>query len=331
MYSHGWGFVIQERQHASHSPTTSTASESTAIYMPRSRLPADGLLCQNASRETGSTSWEFYDARPHLLGGTRTLKGLQGWRGWMERARKDGSEFRLGGRFEEIALRPHHSNKGQPKLHDSILLLKDLVSQAECAQLVDAAEEKVRFYRRHRRVINGDSRGKDDKPLRRFELHPDGINHDGSVHALAHSILTRALWNLEQQEPELCAELFGVDDPVDLCDLWFQFKGDEPMLNRYTAGGDFPPHQDGSALTVLVPLSTSDVEFQGGGTAFWSEAEIGKDSKAAQGRRPSLVMKPPPGTGLFWRGHLTHAGLPLTTGCRHVFVASFDLRPAEQA
>ena len=99
------------------------------------------------------------------------------------------------------------------------------------------------------------------------------------------------------------------------------------MLNRYTAGGVFPPHQDGAALTVLVPLSTCNVDFQGGGTAFWSEAEVGKDPKAALGVSPSLVMKPPPGTGLFWRGHLTHAGLPVTTGCRHVFVASFNLLP----
>ncbi len=42
---------------------------------------------------------------------------------------------------------------------------------------------------------------------------------------------------------------------------------------------------------------------------------------------PSLVMRPPPGTGLLWRGHLTHAGLPVTSGVRHVFVASFNLRP----
>jgi hypothetical protein len=29
---------------------------------------------------------------------------------------------------------------------------------------------------------------------------------------------------------------------------------------------------------------------------------------------------------IFWLGHLTHAGLPVTAGVRHVFVASFDLR-----
>lgn len=77
---------------------------------------------------------------------------------------------------------------------------------------------------------------------------------------------------------------------------------------------------------MLVPLSTSGVDFEGGGTAFWSEETIGADPGAATGHPPSLVVKPPAGTGLFWRGHLTHAGLPVTEGLRHVFVAGFNLR-----
>ena len=287
----------------------------------RSRMPAGGLLCQKT--ENGSTSWEFHDARPHLhRGGKRTLQGLQGWKGWRERGH---GKLTLERRFEEIALRPPDYIK-QPRLHDSILLMKGLVSQAECAQLIEAAEKKcrqvdTRGYHRHGGDLNAY-----DKGLRRFELHPDGINHDGETHALAHAILARVLWSLEQQEPELCAELFRAK-PGGLCDWWLTFKGDEPMLNQYTAGGLFPPHQDGAALTVLVPLSTCDLDFEGGGTAFWSEVVVGKDPKAAEGLPPSLVMKPPPGTALFWRGHVTHAGLPVTAGCRHVFVASFDLHP----
>ena len=299
------------------------------IYMPRCRLPADGLLIQNASPDNGSTSWGFNDARPHLFfGGKRTLNGLQGWRNWVDRWDWD---FKLDGRFEEIELRPgpFHNEDSKSKLHDSILIMKDLVSPAECAQLVAAAEKKCR-QEDQQGDYRFDKKAPRQEGLRRSEIHPDGVNHDGETHALAYSILTRALWSLEQQEPELCAELFGAE-PVDLCDLSFWFKANEPMLNRYTAGGKFPPHQDGSALTVLVPLSTCDVDFQGGGTAFWSEAEVGKDPTAAEGVPPSLVMKPPPGTGLFWRGHLMHAGLPVTAGCRHVFVASFNLHAAGQS
>ena len=63
-------------------------------------------------------------------------------------------------------------------------------------------------------------------------------------------------------------------------------------------------HVDDSELSFNLLLSDTDA-FDGGGTAFWSEEEIGQDSTAARGFPPSLVMKPAPGTGLFWRGHLT--------------------------
>ena len=103
-------------------------------------------------------------------------------------------------------------------------------------------------------------------------------------------------------------------------------QGSIIRLHRYTSGGDFDAHQDGHALTVIVPLSTAGTDFSGGGTAFWSEETIGADPTAANGVAPSLVLKPPAGSGLFWRGHLTHAGLPVTSGTRHVFVAGFNLQ-----
>lgn len=277
-------------------------------------LPANGLLHRDAEGD-GRSSWVFFDARPHVLGNKRrTLKGLQGWHDWIHTT--DGladPSSRAGGHFEEIPLRHQRSchTEDSSRLHDSILVLKQLVSEAECKQLIAAADQWC------------SSSESSTAGLCRIQCHPDGINLDGCTHALSHAILTRALWTLEHLEPELCAELFP--DATNLCDFWFRFSGDEPMLNRYTSGGVFEPHQDGHALTVLVPLSTSGVDFQGGGTAFWSEQEIGQDSTAAQGFPPSLVMRPSPGTGLFWRGHLTHAGLPVTEGIRHVFVASFNL------
>jgi len=198
-------------------------------------------------------------------------------------------------------------------LQDSILMLSSLASEAECSHLVAAAEQWCE---------------RDEWPgvgLRRIECHPDGTNLDGRTHALAHILLSRALCHLEQLRPDIAFALFS--EASELCDLSFKFSGDEPMLNRYTAGGVFAPHQDGHALTILVPLSTAGVDFEGGGTAFWSEATIGSDPTVASTFPPSQVLKPPIGTALLWAGHMTHAGLPVTWGKRHVFVASFDLRP----
>jgi hypothetical protein len=138
---------------------------------------------------------------------------------------------------------------------------------------------------------------------------------------------------LETHRPELASELFdGRGD--DLLDMSLTFSGQEPMINRYKSGGEFMPHQDNFTLTLLVPLSSphqdreegfdGEGSFDGGGTAFWSETVLGG---GYMGVEPSLVLRPSAGTGLFWRGHVMHAGLPVTEGVRHVFVASFNLCP----
>jgi hypothetical protein len=279
---------------------------------PQLQYMAAGGLLQRTDGP-GNSSWDFYDVRLLNTSDRRpTYKGLRGWRGLMEAGfmAKDPAA-RPGGPFQEVPLRHCTSSEAEPLLHDSIMLLPELVSAEECAHLRAAADRWC------------ESEEWSGVPIRRIECHPDGVNLDGRTHALAHIILSRALWSLEVLHPELAAELFP--EPCDCCDLWMRFSGQEPMLNRYTLGGGFEPHQDGHALTVLVPLSTADADFVGGGTAFWSEATIGCDSTAAKSVPPSLIMRPPIGTGLFWRGHLTHAGLPISSGTRHVFVASFNL------
>lgn len=270
--------------------------------------------------------WAFHDMRAaEQLSGRRALyRGLSGWRAHLETGHVlPDMAARPGGPFQEVPLRGAAGGGGEDDaaapvgqllLHDSILLLPSLVTPSECATLIAAAERYCASDAAERAA---------DVPLRRIECHPDGVNLDGESHALAHIILSRALWSIESLRPDLAGALFP--DACDLGDLWFAFSGREPTLNRYTRGGDFDAHQDGHALTVIVPLSESDVDFGGGGTAFWSEAAIGTDPRGAKGVAPSLVMRPAPGTGMFWRGHLTHAGLPVTYGTRHVFVAGFNL------
>ncbi|KOO36090.1 hypothetical protein Ctob_010989 [Chrysochromulina tobinii] len=102
----------------------------------------------------------------------------------------------------------------------------------------------------------------------------------------------------------------------------FTFSGHEPAINVYTAGGEFEPHEDKHMLTVLVSLSPLDA-FEGGGTAFWSERA---ERVGGLGGEPSLMLRPEPGTAILWTGQITHAGLPVISGRRHVFVCSFNLR-----
>ena len=100
-----------------------------------------------------------------------------------------------------------------------------------------------------------------------------------------------------------------------------RFTHNEPAINLYRVGGAFEPHRDLQALTVLVPLVSSE-SFEGGGTAFWSRSATGPHED--ESTPPSLVLTPPRGTALLFGGDVMHAGLPVSAGERSVFVASFS-------
>eukprot|EP00977_Amphora_coffeiformis_P022783 scaffold11493_cov221-Amphora_coffeaeformis.AAC.3 len=100
----------------------------------------------------------------------------------------------------------------------------------------------------------------------------------------------------------------------------------EPAINVYQPPqGQFSMHTDNQALTVLIPLSCGDdVDFSGGGTAFWSSQN--NDKGGDSNHPPSLVLIPSAGTVLLFGGTVPHKGLSIETGSRVVFVASFSLR-----
>ena len=267
---------------------------------------ANGLLEWRADE----CRWAFADVRPAHC----KLKGLDGWKQLRLSGHiADNPHTRQHGGFCEHQLGRTPVDESTRLLHDSVMVLDSLVSPSECRKMIGAADCWCDTKDQWTGVA-----------LRRMECHTRGVNLDGDTHALAHIILARVLWYIECLEPELATEIFPRAKSRHLAEMIFTFSGQEPMMNRYSVGGRFEPHQDGHALTVLVPLSTPDVDFAGGGTAFWSDA-IASDSSVAKDFPPSLVMRPPAGTGLFWRGHITHAGLPVVSGLRHVFVASFDL------
>ena len=94
----------------------------------------------------------------------------------------------------------------------------------------------------------------------------------------------------------------------------------EPAINVYDAPhGYFAMHKDHHALSIVIPLSDPKVDFQGGGTAFWSQSHPmeGMD-------RPSIVVKPTPGTVMLWGGRVSHKGMNISNGTRVVLVASFS-------
>ena len=71
-------------------------------------------------------------------------------------------------------------------------------------------------------------------------------------------------------------------------------------------------HKDSMHITVLVVLDSD--AFTGGGTAFYGE-----------NGNLLVVSQPPSGTAVLWAGNVQHAGLPVVSGTRSVYVGSFSL------
>ena len=159
---------------------------------------------------------------------------------------------------------------------------------------------------------------------------------DADCKMLCEALLLRALSALEEALPLVSNLLFGGDQIASffgndqLC-----YSPGEPAINVYGTGGSFLPHEDNEALTVLFNLS-SDREYSGGGTSFWSLDDLRKASSRAQSEcagsstselashvPPRLVVRPPMGTALFFCGQVTHAAARIAAGERCVFVASF--------
>lgn len=156
---------------------------------------------------------------------------------------------------------------------------------------------------------------------------PCGMALDDATDDLLQTIYQRVVQYLDQTWPAAVQVLFGVDDDndsttVSLTNLMktdqLQYASREPAINVYRQGGAFAPHQDDQSLTALICLSCPDVDFKGGGTAFWAP----RNGAAT----PRVVLRPPAGTVLLFGGTVTHAAQAVTAGCRVMAVSSFSPR-----
>ena len=149
----------------------------------------------------------------------------------------------------------------------------------------------------------------------------------GAPAELIDAVLLCVLARIDAELPQLAPRLFaGTPSVHKMREMHerggLEFSPREPAINVYGRGGEFAPHQDHQALTVLVPLSPPSA-FEGGGTGFWPH---GDDERMARRAPPALVLRPPAGTALLFAGSVTHAGVPVRAGERAVLVASFSRR-----
>ena len=133
----------------------------------------------------------------------------------------------------------------------------------------------------------------------------------------------RLLPFLVAQLPFVIGELFSTM-PKDwehqsLAALQFTFSTTEPAVNIYHEGGHFYRHTDEKDLTLNLHLDP-DTAFTGGGTFFWAEGRESKPSSQSQ-----ILLQPAQGTSVVFNGRIRHAGRAVTSGVRHLLVASFSL------
>ena len=219
-----------------------------------------------------------------------------------------------------------------PVLLNSILLVPNLLSSAECGVLMADVE-------RCHDVFLSASRGESPAhtvvqpthvtPGRsRYKIRDLGDDSKRIFKAMFYSRLLPFLSTQPAIEQYIWTQSLPASEPngKDLSKLSFYFAENEPAVNRYIAGGEFEPHSDSHAITVNILLGSGT--FSGGGTQFWRENESGEgptlDQHGSLGQ-PTVCIHPLSGVGMVWNGNVMHAGAATTQGLRHLLVASFTI------
>lgn len=206
------------------------------------------------------------------------------------------------------------------KQGDTVILLSDILSPQECSFLVDScsriANQTTPTELEKQGLVRLPTIAASERAAKTKTPCAEPLPKD--VDELLDQILIRIAQQIDADLPSIADVLFdGKNLSSQLNQL--RFSSREPAINVYSAGGEFLAHKDAQALTVLIPVSCP-TQFVGGGTAFWSQ-----DARGHRVEEPSITLKPKSGTAMLFGGCVTHAGVPVESGCRVVFVASFSL------
>ena len=233
------------------------------------------------------------------------------------------------------------SSASKPVEFNSVLLIPDLLSAKECEQLIADVEQR-------RRLVDDGGGGADGlsawsrttygENWRGFQRYRIPSLSSATAELVGEILRGRLLPFIARELPTVedylwARSISACEEPgcnlqppaqrhlsSDLSELPYRFAPQEPAINRYTAGGEFPVHRDEQALTLNVLLKSGS--FDGGGTAFWrQDVACGGDPQAPS----SVTIHPAAGVGVVFNGKVQHAGRAVTAGVRHVLVFSFSI------
>ena len=159
---------------------------------------------------------------------------------------------------------------------DSVLLLPEMASAAECDAVVTACSEALELGQRLVRLPSIAMAAEAELDVDTFDGDPPAgaklSQMPAEADRICSTILRRVLAFVDRELGAVAVSQFGTASLSELLAAGeLEFAAREPAVNVYAEGGNFPPHEDHQALTVLVPLS----EHGGGGTGFWASDDDG--------------------------------------------------------
>ena len=159
---------------------------------------------------------------------------------------------------------------------DSVLLLPEMASASECDAVVQACSQALALGQRLVRLPSIAMAAEAELDIDAFDGDPPAgaklSQIPAEADAICDVILRRVLAVVDRELGPVVVSQFGTNSLSELLAAGeLEFASREPAVNVYAEGGNFPPHEDHQALTVLVPLS----EHGGGGTGFWASDDEG--------------------------------------------------------
>ena len=208
-------------------------------------------------------------------------------------------------------------------LHNTIVVLPNLMSSEECELLVNEAEKILR--EKESNNICGC----------KTESWTIYSSFDDECQEIMDRVLGRDVLSfICQRLPQVATRLFSTSfsdmshvrgirkDRRDSAKDVMGYYWDDPVIIKYDAGNELAPHEDMRELTIVVPLNPlGDYPMVGGGTRFWVEGI----SPACADSDGGVSLMPSAGTGILFNGDITHSGNAVEAGTRFVLMTSIAL------
>lgn len=226
-------------------------------------------------------------------------------------------------KFFEVQLAPRYSLSSSmntpavesmpqpPLLHNTVVVLPDLLTKDECESIVRDTE----------RNINENEGVKTEKWVMYHRL-------DSESQKTIDRLLTKhVIAFLELRLPHVAQRLFhGKNSKSEPKGRSLNFYWDDPVIIKYLAGNRLAPHDDMRELTIVVPLNPlTAFPLDGGGTRFWLEGTCPDQALETDG----VSISPSAGSGILFNGDITHSGNSVLQGTRFVLMTSINLDDME--